>query len=142
MDAQNISGAGAAGGLGAGAVAFLGAELVSGVDMVMDIAEFEQALEDAYWIITGEGKLDGQTLAGKTIQGVLTYGKEKGIPVAALCGAVDITMEELKQLGLDYAVSIINGISDLEEAKRNSFKNLELASYNFAHLLKKGMGKK
>ena len=138
MDAQNISGAGAAGGLGAGAVAFLGAELVSGVDMVMDIAGFEQALDDADWIVTGEGKLDGQTLAGKTIQGVLTYGKEKGIPVAALCGAVDITMEELKQMGLDYAVSIINGISDLEAAKRDSFKNLELASYNFAHLLKLG----
>ncbi len=141
INAQNISGAGAAGGLGAGAVVFLGAELVSGVDMVIDIAQFDQALDGADWIITGEGKLDGQTLAGKTIQGVLKYGKERGIPVAALCGAIDVTMDELKQMGLDYAVSIINGISNLEEAKRNSYKNLELASYNFANLLKMGSSK-
>ncbi|WP_222983001.1 glycerate kinase [Flagellimonas meishanensis] len=137
VDVQRIPGAGAAGGLGAGAVVFLNAELASGVDLVMDIAGFGNALDNTDWIITGEGKLDGQTSAGKTIQGVLKLAKKKGVPVAALCGAVDVSIDEIKDMGLDYAVSIMNGPGSLEEAKANTYKNLELAGYNFANLVKK-----
>ncbi|NAY92582.1 glycerate kinase [Muricauda sp. JGD-17] len=136
VDVQNIPGAGAAGGLGAGAMVFLNAELISGVEMVMDIAGFGEALDNTDWVITGEGQLDGQTLSGKTIQGVVKYAKEKRIPVAALCGAVDISIEQMQHMGLDYAISILNGVCGLDEAKRSSYKNLELASYNFANLLK------
>ncbi|SHG73180.1 glycerate kinase [Flagellimonas flava] len=137
MDMQSISGAGAAGGMGAGAVVFLDAELTSGVDLIMEMAQFQEALQDADWIITGEGQLDGQTLSGKTINGVLKMAKQRNIPVAALCGSVDISVQEMQRLGLSYAVSILNQIGSLEQAKAKSFQNLEQASFNFAQLLKK-----
>ena len=136
VDAQNIPGAGAAGGMGAGAVVFLGAELTSGVDLVMEMANFDEVLQQADWIITGEGQLDGQTLSGKTINGVLQVAKARGIPVAAFCGSVNISIEAIQHIGLDYAVSILNQVGNLDEAKIKSYKNLELASYNFANLLK------
>ena len=135
VDAQKIPGAGAAGGMGAGAVVFLNAELTSGVDLVMEMANFDEVLYDADWVITGEGQLDGQTLSGKTINGVVKAAKARGIPVAALCGSVNVSIEAVQQMGLDYAVSILNQIGSLDEAKRKSYKNLELASYNFANLL-------
>ncbi|MEM7484276.1 MAG: glycerate kinase [Bacteroidota bacterium] len=132
---QNVPGAGAAGGMGAGAMAFLNASLTSGIDLIMEMAAFDEALKNADWIITGEGQLDGQTLSGKTIAGVLQVAKERKIPVAAFCGSVAVSIEELKTLGLEYVTSILNQVGSLDEAKQNSFKNLELASYNFAKLL-------
>lgn len=137
IDVQEIPGAGAAGGMGAGAVVFLDAKLVSGVDLVMQLANFDEALDDTDWIITGEGQLDGQTLSGKTIAGVIQAAQKKGVPIAAFCGSTAISIEEMQQMGLDYAVSILNQVGNLDDAKAKSFQNLELASYNFAHLLKK-----
>ena len=138
VDVQKIPGSGAAGGVGGGAVVFLGAELISGVDMVMQLAQFEDVLEGADWVITGEGQLDGQTSAGKTINGIIKAAQRKKIPVAAFCGSIDITIEEMQHIGLDYGVSILNQIGNLDDAKAKSYHNLELASYNFANLLKKG----
>ena len=139
VNAQNIPGAGAAGGMGAGAVVFLNAGLTSGVELIMEMAHFEEALGQADWVITGEGQLDSQTLSGKTINGVIKSAKAKDIPVAAFCGSVNITIEQMEAMGLDYAVSILNQVGDLEEAKATSYKNLELASYNFARLLKQSL---
>lgn len=136
VDVQKIPGSGAAGGVGGGAVVFLGAELISGVDMVMQLANFEDVLEGADWVITGEGQLDGQTSAGKTINGVIKAAQRKKIPVAAFCGSIDITIEEMEHIGLDYGVSILNQIGNLDDAKAKSYHNLKLASYNFANLLK------
>ena len=136
IDVQQIPGAGAAGGMGAGSVVFLKAELASGVDLVMQLADFDAALTKADWIITGEGQLDGQTFSGKTIAGVIQSAKKKGVPIAAFCGSVNVTIEEMQKMGLDYAVSILNQVGNLDEAKAKSFKNLELASYNFARVLK------
>ncbi|MEM9648943.1 MAG: glycerate kinase [Bacteroidota bacterium] len=138
LDVQSIPGAGAAGGMGAGAVVFLDAKLTSGVDLIMEMAQFEAALQNADWIITGEGQLDGQTASGKTIEGVIRMAKTKKIPVAALCGSLNISIAGIQQLGLDYAVSILNEIGTLEQAKAQSFQNLEQASFNLAQLLKKG----
>ncbi|WP_313788415.1 glycerate kinase [Flagellimonas hadalis] len=136
VDVQKIPGAGAAGGVGGGAVVFLNADLVSGVDLVMQMAHFEEVLADADWVITGEGQLDGQTFSGKTINGVIRAAQQKDIPVAAFCGSVNLSIEEMQQMGLAYAVSILNEVGNLDEAKTKSSRNLELASYNFAHLLK------
>ncbi|MFC4221405.1 glycerate kinase [Flagellimonas marina] len=135
VDVQQIPGAGAAGGMGAGAVVFLNAKLTSGVDLVMQLANFDEALADADWIITGEGQLDGQTFSGKTIAGVIQSAKKKGVPIAAFCGSLNISISEMQTMGLDYAVSILNQVGNLEDAKAKSSENLELASYNFAHLL-------
>ena len=136
IDVQKIPGAGAAGGMGAGAVVFLNAELTSGVDLVMQLANFDKALVDVDWVITGEGQLDGQTFSGKTIAGVIQSAQKKAVPIAAFCGSVNVSIAELQKMGLDYAVSILNQVGDLDDAKAKSFENLELASYNFAQLLK------
>ncbi|MHA7831554.1 MAG: glycerate kinase [Flagellimonas sp.] len=140
VDVQNIPGAGAAGGVGGGAVVFLNAELASGVDLVMELANFDEVLEGADWVITGEGQLDGQTFSGKTINGVVQSAKKHQVPIAAFCGSIDATIEEMQKLGLDYAVSILNQIGNLDDAKAKSTKNLELASFNFANLVKLSKG--
>ena len=140
IDVQSISGAGAAGGVGGGAVVFLNAELASGVDLVMELANFDKVLEGADWVITGEGQLDGQTFSGKTINGVVQSAKKHQVPIAAFCGSIDVSIDEMQQMGLDYAVSILNQIGNLEDAKANTVENLALASYNFAHLVKLSKG--
>ena len=136
IDVQQIEGAGAAGGLGAGSVVFLSAQLTSGIDLIKELADFDTTIKGANWVITGEGKLDDQTLSGKTISGVIKSAKNQNIPVAALCGSVNISVETQKELGLTYAVSIVKEISDLEEAIASSYTNLVHAAYNFGSILK------
>ena len=136
IDLQEIKGSGAAGGIGGGAIVFLDGSLTSGIDLIKDLASFDTALEGADWIITGEGKLDEQTLSGKTIAGVIASAKEKNIPVAALCGSVEISIEQQEEFGLTYVNSIVKGVLDLQEAIATSYGNLVHASYNFANLLK------
>jgi len=136
IDVQQIEGVGAAGGMGAGTVVFLNAQLTSGIDLIKELADFDTTVKGADWIITGEGKLDEQTLSGKTISGVIKSAKNQNIPVAALCGSVNLSVETQKELGLAYAVSIVKGISDLEEAMASSYTNLVHAAYNFGSILK------
>ena len=136
IDAQQIDGAGAAGGMGAGSMVFLNAQLTSGIDLIKELADFDTNIKGADWVITGEGKLDDQTLSGKTISGVIKSAKNQNVSVAALCGSVNISVNTQKELGLDYAVSIVKGISDLEEAIASSYTNLVHAAYNFASILK------
>lgn len=133
VDVQHVKGAGAAGGMGAGAFVFLNAELVSGIDLIKDIANFDASLENADWIITGEGKLDSQTFSGKTIAGVLKSAKQKNIPVAALCGAVTISEQEAKVFGLAYTVAISEGSTDIEDSIYNAYPNLVRAAENFGN---------
>ena len=135
-DVQNIPGAGAAGGMGAGAIVFLNASLISGIELIKEMAQFDEVIQDADWIITGEGQLDGQTLSGKTIDGVIQSSQKNDVPVAAICGSVSVGIQDLETLGLDYVTSILNQPGTLEEAKKESYKNLEIAAYNFAKVLK------
>lgn len=87
-DVRDVAGAGAAGGLGAGLVAFFGASLRSGIRLVMDAVGFEARIRDADLVITGEGRLDGQSMMGKVIDGVGRACKRAGVPVIALVGAI------------------------------------------------------
>ncbi|WP_149274294.1 glycerate kinase [Pareuzebyella sediminis] len=135
IDPQKIKGGGAAGGMGAGAHVFLGAELISGIDLIKDLASFDTLIKGADWIITGEGQLDSQTLSGKTIDGVISSARKHKIPVAALCGSVDISIKEQEALGLSYAVSITKGVVTLQNALKSSRDNLTFAAYNFARLI-------
>jgi glycerate kinase len=135
IDLQKMQGAGAAGGMGAGAVFFLGAQLTSGIDLIKELANFDAHIEGADWIITGEGQLDEQTLSGKTIAGVIASAKKKSIPVAALCGSVNIAIEQQEEFGLRYVTAIVRGVTDLQNAIAKSYENLVIASYNFAKML-------
>lgn len=83
-----ISGAGAAGGIGGALHALLGARLQSGIDLVLDAAGFDALLADATLVITGEGRLDGQTVRGKAAAGILRRSQQAGVPVAAVCGRI------------------------------------------------------
>lgn len=132
---QNIKGAGAAGGMGAGAMVFLNAELKSGIDLIKGLIGFDERIQGANWIITGEGKLDNQTLSGKTIQGVLTSAKKHQIPLAALCGSVSLSNENAKKLGISYSDAVINQAKNLDDAMKNSKEYLSKMATKFAETL-------
>ncbi len=132
IDVQKIKGAGAAGGMGAGALVFLNANLLSGIDLIKEITDFDKKIKSADWIITGEGKLDSQTLSGKTIQGVISSAKNQNIHVAALCGSITLEKEVLNNLGILYADSIIEIASNLDDAMTNSYNYLSVITSKFA----------
>lgn len=102
-------GAGAAGGLGYGLMAYLGANLVSGIDFLLDAINFDREIKDADLIITGEGKSDRQTLMGKVPYGILTRAKLHNVPVALLSGAIE-DEKSLLEAGFRYVDSINDGV--------------------------------
>ena len=129
IDLQKIEGTGAAGGMGAGALVFLNADLHSGIDLMKEMVDFDNKIKKADWIITGEGKLDDQTLSGKTINGVITSANKYNIPVVALCGSISLQQESLKTMGISYAASILDRSKSLDDALKNSHRYLsDLAS--------------
>jgi glycerate kinase len=96
IDVRELPGAGAAGGLGAGLVAFCGAELRPGVEVVMDAVGFSSRLERAALVVTGEGKLDAQSLHGKVPAGVMRRALEAGTEVLILCGRSEVRPEGVR----------------------------------------------
>lgn len=99
-DLRDRPGAGAAGGVGFAAAALLGARLVPGVDLVLELTGFREAVSRATLVVTGEGLLDAQTLLGKTVAGVARAARAAGVPTVALCGASHITPSQARTLGL------------------------------------------
>lgn len=136
-DIASISGAGAAGGMGAGAMAFLDANLKSGIDLVMDLVQFSEKIQSADYIITGEGKIDEQTLNGKVIKGITTRAAQYNIPVIALCGTLKATPEQIRTIGLEAAFSIINEPMELSQAIQQTAFLLEQTAFNTVNVLKK-----
>lgn len=116
IELREIVGGGAAGGLGATFVGFLGAEMKSGIEFIMDTIQFESSIQDADLIITGEGKLDAQTLSGKVISGVSKVAEKSKVPVIALCGEFQINGEQMEELGLFGVFTIVPGPCTLETA--------------------------
>jgi glycerate kinase len=122
-DVANLPGAGAAGGLGYGAVAFLGAQLRRGIEVVLDMTGFDAAARNADLIITGEGHIDGQSAQGKLIQGLC--GRSHGTPVIALCGKLSASPDQIKAIGLKAAYCINREEKPLAEMLANTASNLE-----------------
>lgn len=117
-DVSEVKGAGAAGGLGGGLMAFLDAELLPGIDIVLDKVELNEKLKDVDFVITGEGKLDHQTAMGKAPVGVAKRAKILNIPVIGLAGGVTDEAVETHFKGIDTYFSIINYPIDLKEAMK------------------------
>ncbi len=115
-DIQNIPGAGAAGGLGAGLVAFLGAQLKAGIEIVLEANRFTEKLEGVDLVITGEGQLDSQTINGKTPIGVARAAKEYDIPVIAIAGNIDDDVDKVLKDEIDAVFSTNQRLVSLEEA--------------------------
>ena len=135
MDVRLIPGAGAAGGLGGGLVAFVKTTLLPGVNIVLDAVNFAEKIKDADYIITGEGKLDSQTIFGKTIAGISNKAAEQKIPVIAFAGTVDISREEMNKIGIQAAFSINNKPLLLKEAIRDVYPLLIKLSENVTALI-------
>ncbi|MBY0098385.1 glycerate kinase [Mesobacillus maritimus] len=129
---RNYPGAGAAGGLGAGLMAFLSAELKSGVEIVLETLRFEDQMKDADLVITGEGKIDSQTIFGKTPIGVAKTAKKFGIPVIALCGSYTEDSKIVHNHGIDALFTIVPGTVTLTDAIKNAAQYMEQTARNIA----------
>ena len=125
FDKSNEPGAGAAGGLGYAFMQYLGAEMKSGADLLLDLTDFNDKIKDADLIMTGEGSADRQTLMGKLPQRILMRGKQLGVPVGLVAGRVE-DREELLSAGFSFVESITPEGMPLEEAikKEVAFSNL------------------
>lgn len=135
IDLDTLPGAGAAGGVGGGMVAFFNAELVSGIEYLMKELKMVEKVQDCDLILTGEGSLDYQTLHGKTIGGLLKVAKEHGKPVVAFAGNVSLSGAEFRGAGLSAAFSIQPGVVDLPGAMRDTLKNVRDLASNLARIL-------
>jgi glycerate kinase len=120
QDVDQIPGAGAAGGLGAGGLVFLHAQLQKGADLVIERSGLAAALEGTDWVITGEGKLDAQTLHGKLIAAISSLANSKGIPLMAFCGSLDLTDHQLAKLGIRHAYPILKDGMAIADAMQNA----------------------
>ncbi len=134
----DLPGAGAAGGLGAGLSAFLNAQLRSGIDIVLDSARFDEHIQDAALIITGEGRIDDQTANGKTIAGILKRASIANVPVVAIAGSVCGDISRLHDIGLTAAFGITSGPVSLEYAMENAGCLIEGVSESIMRLFVAG----
>jgi len=140
VDVDGIPGAGAAGGLGAGLVAFLGASLKRGVDIVVETVGLREQMKGASLVITGEGRTDFQTLFGKTPMGVANVAKALGIPVVIISGAIADDARGLYAHGIDALMSIAKGPCTIDEAIANAAPLMADAAETAARLVAVGLG--
>ncbi len=130
-------GAGAAGGLGFAFLTFLNSELKSGISLILDEIKLREDIKDADIVVTGEGRLDSQTVMGKAPAGVAALAKKYGKRVIAFSGCVTEDAEICNEYGIDAFFPVIRGVTTLEEAldRDNAYKNLQRTAYQVFRLL-------
>lgn len=116
VNMDETAGAGAAGGLGAALMAFLGGNLKSGIETVLELVGFDNRLEGISLVVTGEGATDWQSVFGKVMQGVGVHCRKKGIPAVAIVGSMGKGAEDIFEYGIDSLLTTVNGIMPLQEA--------------------------
>jgi glycerate kinase len=124
LDVINMPGAGAAGGLGAGLHAFLGAKLCRGIDLIFKLVDLNKKLTGADLAFTGEGQIDFQTVFGKAPGGVGVAAKAQGIPCFAIAGAVGKELGDLHETGISAVFSLCTCPMTLEASIKNAKENL------------------
>ncbi|SHK59909.1 glycerate kinase [Paramaledivibacter caminithermalis DSM 15212] len=134
-DIKEVHGAGAAGGLGAGLMAFLNGKLKKGIDMVVEYTKLEENIKEADMVWTGEGSIDSQTIFGKTPLGVAKIAEKYDVPVIVLAGRVGDKIAELYDNGIDAIFSIMQEASSLEEALVKGKENIEKLSENLIRFM-------
>lgn len=137
-DVEYIPGAGAAGGLGAGLLAFSAARLMPGVDIVLETVKFKERLTNADLVITGEGSLDSQTIYGKAPAGVAAIAAEFGIPAVALAGKLGSGVEQVLGAGIKGYLSVVPGPVSLDEALTNGEEYIADAAERLVRLIDVG----
>ena len=130
-----VSGAGAAGGLGAGLIAFTTCEMRRGVDLAIEVTKLEEKIRDADYVFTGEGGTDFQTKFGKTPYGVAKLGKKYHKPVISLAGYLGEGIDSLYSEGFTAIFGIIPGACDLSTALKNGPSNVARTTENIVRLL-------
>ncbi|HHT0126522.1 TPA: glycerate 3-kinase [Raoultella planticola] len=138
QDVTAMVGGGAAGGMGAAARVFLNATLKSGIDIVLEAVHLEEALRDADLVITGEGRMDSQTVGGKAPVGVARLAKKHCIPVIAIAGVLGDGVEAVHQHGIDAVFSILPALAPLAEVLDRGEQNLYACARNIACAIKLG----
>ncbi len=131
---SEMAGAGAAGGLGAGAIWFLNAEIRGGADSLIELTGLKDKIRQADLVITGEGKVDFQTLQGKVIGGLAKVCRENHKPLAVICGALLLNPSQIKEAGITYAVSVLNRPVSEKTAFEEAFERVEEATFNLVRL--------
>ena len=135
-DVASVAGAGAAGGLGAGLMAFTTCEMSRGVDLAIEVTKLEEKIRDADYVFTGEGGTDFQTKFGKTPYGVAKLGKKYHKPVISLAGYLGEGIDSLYGEGFTAIFGIIPGACDLSTALKNGPSNVARTTENIVRLLK------
>ena len=133
---RRVPGAGAAGGMGGGSVAFWDGRLQMGIETVLDAVRFDDLLRDADLVFTGEGRLDGQSVRGKVVAGVAKRAKQAGVPVAAVVGAVGDGADGIYDLGVCGVFSINHAPEPFEVSRLRSRENLGRTMRNIMGLLR------
>ncbi len=133
VDHAEMPGTGAAGGTAYGLKTFFNAEFISGIEFLFKLAGIPQLLKETPvdYIITGEGKIDEQTLHGKLIKGVMDIGLQYQIPVIAVCGKLDVAADELKKKGLLEVLEIMDTSQPMQYSMDNAAKLIEKTIYNY-----------
>jgi glycerate kinase len=139
VEASNVAGAGAAGGLGFALMTFLNADLKSGIETVLDMLNFDERLKDVDLVITGEGRMDWQSSYGKVPSGVGKRCKKAGIPAIAIVGSLLDGYQNIYENGICSIVTTVNGIMSLEEAISRSEELYKDAAYRILRAIKSGM---
>lgn len=129
-DVVDLPGAGAAGGMGGGAVAFWNGRLQMGIETVLDTVNFDHAVQDAKLVFTGEGRLDGQSIRGKVVAGVAKRAKAANVPVVAVVGAVADGADAVYDMGVCSVFTTNNSPVPFEIAKLHAHENLRRTARN------------
>jgi glycerate kinase len=134
---SSYAGAGAAGGLGFAFLAYTNASLKSGIDIVLQETRIEDDIKRADVVVTGEVRLDSQTVMGKAAIGVAKLAKKHGKKVIAFCGCTTADAEACNEHGIDAYFPIVRGVTTLEDAlnSSNAYKNLNATAYQVFRLL-------
>jgi len=125
---RDVPGAGAAGGLGAGLVAFLDARLVSGAKLVLEAVGFERRLDGVALVITGEGRIDGQSIYGKLTHAVTVAARARGIPVVAVAGLLGDGHQAMRDAGIERIETLASSAAGRDKAMRDPLPLIEAAA--------------
>jgi glycerate kinase len=138
IEVADLPGAGAAGGMGAGAAAFFGGKLIRGIDVVLEAAHFDEKLHDASVVFSGEGSFDSQSFMGKVVSGVASRAKTMDVPVVIVAGSVnpEVSRKKMLESGIHAAFSINRQALPFEKAAPKSAENLRSTMENIMRLLK------
>ena len=132
----DLPGAGAAGGMGAGSIAFLGGTLRSGIEAVLDAVDFDRRLDGTDLVITGEGRIDAQSVQGKVISGIARRTAPRNIPLVAIVGGIGPGAEAAYRLGLTAMFSINRAAESFAESAPRSAENYRRTLADLLRLIK------